>query len=88
MNKKDSRYIHGTEPEPVVDAWRTGVPLPVKTDSFDVALDNDLLLDWEGRATEALAHRLKTPTFIAHGRNDDSVPVGERRPGDPLGWRD
>ena len=70
------RYL-ATVPTPVVDAWRTGVPLPIKTDWLEVQLDNHLLLDWDARATESLAERLRPPTLIVHGTNDESVPVGE-----------
>jgi len=68
------RYL-ATLPAPVVEAWRGGVLLPVKTDTFDVRLANDLLLDWERRDLADLARRLTIPTLILHGENDDSVPL-------------
>ena len=68
------RHVGGLSPE-VAAAWRRGEPLRVEKDWFSVDLENAILKESATRPVAELARRLRTPTLIIHGDQDEEVPV-------------
>lgn len=68
------RHVASLSPD-VADAWRRGEPLRVEKDWFTVDLSNAILDEAASRPTAELARRLRTPTLIIHGDQDEQVPV-------------
>jgi pimeloyl-ACP methyl ester carboxylesterase len=68
------RHVAGLSSE-VAKAWRHGEPLHVEKDWFSVDLENAILKESATRPVSELARRLRTPTLIIHGDQDEEVPV-------------
>jgi pimeloyl-ACP methyl ester carboxylesterase len=68
------RHVAGLPPE-AADAWRRGQPLHVEKDWLSVDLGNAILKESATRPLAELARRLRTPTLIIHGDQDEEVPV-------------
>jgi len=44
-----------------------------------VTIDGSLLADWESIDQESLLSRIRIPVLIAHGRDDDKIPIADSR---------